>query len=1769
MFTAVTAAAIPGMRSMEPTGLSSLTTFTMPGKTGTSRYSTLGALLAPDGGTVEELKLAKMLEKAEYLKPDSRRKGIGFTPDRKLSFLLEKQKNPAIVIVEEGLPGKILIILESDTRLVKLITNGLVIEGLCPSAIVNKRKALDPEKVEELLFEAAIKIISIPQAEKIIGLVQFVKDWKNTQEDKQRMGLLEKLNREANLELIYLTKVRLVRELNTVAAFTQSVNSNQLDGGEENVGADVTTKVKESSNGQQVASTLNPTWKAALALVFTLAVVIGVTVGITQAATLLAAFSFLGSIYFAGIMTVTAIGLGMGSRMTKKDAQLKQTLATLALITGFVAWLSFLGIVIYMPPIAAYLANSWMNLVANTAIGFSSIGIITAIYAFSRGNFVSVFHYRKLSDDKLRTKIQELTRKIGENLDQFQQELNSLNREGLEEAYLKTKILSLLDKNDPYYSKVGELLDEITLEALGEWYVQLLNIAQNGLYQEKEAKSSESLLDKARNSGLELAQELAEGWDRSLSFVDAIAKACGPAYLIVRIPATILILPAVFLLTITVEFFGRYALRNVEFLDKVENGEISIKNVKLVCDQISQSEYTGQDKWFEVKLEHPIAAGNLEFVYGRLWLLALTSVISFVFISGLGITGLAASAGFITILNYLISARQQLGQQYHLDLDLNKADLLVDAEGRAVPLPSLNANVVLEIIEQTKQKLASEDLSVEDKEKFTKSLKALEAGLAAAYKAGMLYSPNNRYVWNYLENELGKSENYKKFLHWRISRNYFKFLFSRWGIPLYLVNPVLPLGLLVKHFRTEDKKLEKFAESMNRLRIGFWSGEVGLSLIGMEIDFVRNVAESIGGPLEVLIGPWEGSSTKSGVFQFPILKIGNYLVSPIAPFLPNYPEQHTLFDFKNGKITVIDEHKGLLGNTEQYVISQLNLTTRATEIVVKIDMTNTSINKTAANNTVLLGNQTGLIDTQLFKGEYSLLKSNNTTPEANISGEYVIRENANSRTVITLDNNSFTLAKQEFSVVPTPENAVNATGADNATENNATVNVIPAVINNSTFNSTPGLLETPLRFNAAELQLPVTLTANIAPIQAVNLTMQSRAPPVTATNVSTSATVAIAANDSTPAVVPSATVASSVLTGKVKVVDSKTNFTAYVDAKDLNPNKNPLGTIFGEDREVIYNNNIKFVKNSDLSFYLPSTITQPLIQNGVLKNSSGFNDVKIVDEKGNISYADSAAFKSLDNYWGLLKPEYKEFVPVPTAINVTKAEQLISSLKGESGLYISHPQEGNTSFTYDNSLVVQNYIANGDKANSSALLDKFSNNTTLEKAEDGLFWPSYDANTGVALDTGAKKSKVGPNLWIAIEMANFDEKFNETRYLADIERIAGVMAAKRNPNFGIGGIENSSSVSTEEMLDSFTVYDYLARKTGKTIWINERDKSWTWLYAFAYDEDQQRLIRGEADQTVATDTSSWGASIPTLPSEINKTALIAFAENSSKVEVGFIREDGQTVNVTDFAFKDNQKYVFPEISAQMALAYWENNQTAKYNETLNELAKMQNSIGGIPYASELGVSTGHGWNVPLSNTSISSTVYPLLALKKSNPLNITVANNLAGSEAGFVSPEAWVDARYSQAIPAFLNSTTLNKITLDVQGDVKSTTGTIPVFVNLSGLDAQEKSQIQNATFAVLATDVDNSSVRSFSFNSAPAGFATKDVNVMVATLENGTYKLELYVFNQDLIQKKDTTPVNASALDQNLKISKLDKPVFKVVSINRHQESDRILCQKDGFDNR
>ncbi|MBP7056535.1 MAG: hypothetical protein KBB52_06765 [Candidatus Omnitrophica bacterium] len=336
-------------------------------------------------------------------------------------------------------------------------------------------------------------------------------------------------------------------------------------------------------------------------------------------------------------------------------------------------------------------------------------------------------------------------------------------------------------------------------------------------------------------------------------------------------------------------------------------------------------------------------------------------------------------------------------------------------------------------------------------------------------------------------------------------------------------------------------------------------------------------------------------------------------------------------------------------------------------------------------------------------------------------------------------------------------------------------------------------------------------------------------------------------------------------------------------------------------------------------------------------------------------------------------------------------------------------------FTYDQSLALQTFMLFNDTERAENILLFYRDKAARR---DKAFMNAYNANS---MSPTEDLVRSGPTIWIGIAALQYAKHTQDRSFLSLAEDVAGWVISMKDREGGLKGGKDVTWYSTEHNLDAYALFNMLYEMTKKDLYCRERDSTLKWIKENTYSEKDGGMRRGKGDATIATDTMSWAIAAigPAVLSRegMDPDGIIKFAEDNCVTTTMFTRSDGSTVSVRGFDFAKSANaprggVISTEWTAQMALAFKimadyyfglgdskkSQGYLKKYEDYLSELDKMIISspspsgqgAGCLPYASQPGADTGHGWRTPAGahTGSVSATAYAIFAKRGFNPLSL-------------------------------------------------------------------------------------------------------------------------------------------------------------------------------------
>ncbi|MGH9508757.1 MAG: hypothetical protein ACRD2Q_06535 [Terriglobales bacterium] len=326
------------------------------------------------------------------------------------------------------------------------------------------------------------------------------------------------------------------------------------------------------------------------------------------------------------------------------------------------------------------------------------------------------------------------------------------------------------------------------------------------------------------------------------------------------------------------------------------------------------------------------------------------------------------------------------------------------------------------------------------------------------------------------------------------------------------------------------------------------------------------------------------------------------------------------------------------------------------------------------------------------------------------------------------------------------------------------------------------------------------------------------------------------------------------------------------------------------------------------------------------------------------------------------------------AVASSKAHNWLKSQMATTGLVDSYKDKADTCHTYDQAVAIVAFLARGDVINARRVLDALA----LMQNADGSWNSAYHCQTRASL---ASTRYVGSNAWVVVAIAHYEKRTADTvTYHIMGERAVNWLRLFQQADGGInGGLDASGVVlpwaSTEHNQDAYPG-----------------------LVHFAYPGDAGE-VKSFLDNVVWEPTAPrwWqGRNDPADPLDVNPlgvSALGATGTRNYQLSLNYPmthHRSTQTwgngrnrVSVNGFDFNSDHNDIWLEGTAQMAKAFRIAGRTADADFFLQEIIKVQQASGGVPYSVK---GTNNGDFVMSKAESVAATGWLILAIENINPL---------------------------------------------------------------------------------------------------------------------------------------------------------------------------------------
>lgn len=326
------------------------------------------------------------------------------------------------------------------------------------------------------------------------------------------------------------------------------------------------------------------------------------------------------------------------------------------------------------------------------------------------------------------------------------------------------------------------------------------------------------------------------------------------------------------------------------------------------------------------------------------------------------------------------------------------------------------------------------------------------------------------------------------------------------------------------------------------------------------------------------------------------------------------------------------------------------------------------------------------------------------------------------------------------------------------------------------------------------------------------------------------------------------------------------------------------------------------------------------------------------------------------------------------ALASSKAHNWLKAQQVSSGLVDSYKDKADTCYTYDQAVATVAFLARGDVTNARRVLDALS---ALQNA-DGSWYSAYNCNTGAALST---TRYVGSNAWVVVAIAHYEKRTaDNVTYHVMGERAVNWLRLFQQGDGGInGGLDASGVVitwaSTEHNQDSYPGLTHFS-------YPSDAGDVKAFLDNVVWEPGAQRWWQGRNDPADPLDVNPLGVSALGASGTRNYQLSLNYPMAHHRSIQTWAK--GRTrIPVDGFDFNGDHNDIWLEGSAQMVKAFKLVGRTADANYFLQEMLKVQQSNGGLPYS----VKGSFNGDFTMSKAeAVASTGWLIIAIENINPL---------------------------------------------------------------------------------------------------------------------------------------------------------------------------------------
>lgn len=327
-----------------------------------------------------------------------------------------------------------------------------------------------------------------------------------------------------------------------------------------------------------------------------------------------------------------------------------------------------------------------------------------------------------------------------------------------------------------------------------------------------------------------------------------------------------------------------------------------------------------------------------------------------------------------------------------------------------------------------------------------------------------------------------------------------------------------------------------------------------------------------------------------------------------------------------------------------------------------------------------------------------------------------------------------------------------------------------------------------------------------------------------------------------------------------------------------------------------------------------------------------------------------------------------------TALASTNAHNWLKARLVSTGLVDSYQDTQDICYTYDQAVAVVAFLAKGDTANARKVLDALKG---MQYA-DGSWNTAYYCKT-LAVQEGQKH--VGPVLWVALAVANYERRTGDTTtYRTMATKAIDWSLQFQQTDGGInGGIDMNGTTrltwaSTEHNEDAYAVLTYFGYSTAAA-------KVKSFLDNVVWVAAQNYWVGGRGDTRDPLDVNAWGVSAlgasGTRNYQLSLDYVMAHHRSTQSVR------SGRTTLIVDaFDFNSDRNDIWFEGTGQMVVAFKVVGRTADASYFTDEIIKAQGTDGGVPYSLK---GTDNGYWRMATYKSVAATGWLILAIEGVNP----------------------------------------------------------------------------------------------------------------------------------------------------------------------------------------